>query len=111
MKLYHCLPFDYYTEQVRNGVFSTYFSGIFLADTDKGAIRGCQRKYEGFALMTVLCFDVDEGEIELWNNTLTDETYGDNFYFWKVKEVPSDRFEVVATFPLLMDDIKKYKTA
>ena len=97
--LYHCIPTDFLKASIINGVFYPKYDGIFLADSDRGAFRGSQRKYECFNLLSIISVNADVDKLELWINNISNETHSDEFYFYEVDMIPQNEWELIVTFP------------
>ena len=97
--LYHCIPKDFLKASIINGVFYPKYDGIFLADSDRGAFRGSQRKYECFNLLSIISVNADIEKLEMWKNNISNETHSDEFYFYEVDMIPQNEWELIVTFP------------
>lgn len=96
--LYHCVPTNFLNTSVVDGAFYPKYGGIFLADSDKGAFRGSQRKYESFKFLSIISVKADLEKLETWKNNISQEAYGDEFYFYAADMIPHNEWELVATF-------------
>ena len=97
--LYHCIPTNFLKASIINGVFYPKYDGIFLADSDKGAFRGSQRKYECFNLLSIISVNADIEKLEMWKNNISNETHSDEFYFYEVDMIPQNEWKLIVTFP------------
>ena len=97
--LYHCIPKDFLKASIINGVFYPKYDGIFLADSDRGAFRGSQRKYECFNLLSIISVNADIEKLEMWKNNISNETHNDEFYFYEVDMIPQNEWKLIVTFP------------
>ena len=96
--LYHCIPKDFLKASIINGVFYPKYDGIFLADSDRGAFRGSQRKYECFNLLSTISVNADIEKLEMWKNNISNETHSDEFYFYEVDMIPQNEWKLIVTF-------------
>jgi hypothetical protein len=97
--LYHCIPTDFLKASIINGVFYPKYDGIFLADSDRGAFRGSQRKYECFNLLSIISVNADIDKLEMWINNISNKTNSDEFYFYEVDMIPQNEWKLIVTFP------------
>jgi len=97
--LYHCIPNDFLKASIINGVFYPKYNGIFLADSDRGAFRGSQRKYECLNLLSIISVNADIEKLEMWSNSISNETHSDEFYFYEVDMIPQNEWKLIVTFP------------
>ena len=97
--LYHYIPKDFLKASIINGVFYPKYDGIFLADSDRGAFKGGQRKYECFNLLSIISVNADIEKLEMWKNNISNETHSDEFYFYEVDMIPQNEWKLIVTFP------------
>ncbi|MDC3402011.1 hypothetical protein OA101_03010 [Alphaproteobacteria bacterium] len=97
--LYHCIPTNFLKASIINGVFYPKYDGIFLADSDRGAFRGSQRKYECFNLLSIISVNADIEKLEMWKNNISNQTHSDEFYFYEVDMIPQNEWKLIVTFP------------